>query len=84
MKSTNEARKVLSMLWALVAIGIVTAVGIPGIMGWSLWDLRLQRAQQFADEKRQTRSEEVLGQLVMEVRDEDRRMCSKYFRRPAA
>ncbi|MCP4042192.1 MAG: PAS domain S-box protein [Gammaproteobacteria bacterium] len=68
--SPNETRRALLMLWALVTIGVVIAVGVPGFMGWALWDLRAQRVQQFEDEKRQTLSDGALGQQVMEVRDE--------------
>jgi len=69
MKVQPEARRVLSLLWILVAIAIASSIIVATIMGWTLWDLRQQRADLLKLEQQYTADSEKIRELIFEAHE---------------
>jgi PAS domain S-box-containing protein len=67
MKIQPEARRVLSLIWLLVAIAIASTAVIASVTGWMLWDLRNQRATLLEQEQQLNKNSREIRDLVFEA-----------------
>jgi len=71
VQSPNESRRILWFVWSLVAIGVLTIAGIIGFVGWTLSEVRSDRARLVEQEKElagaQNTIEELVGQIDAEI-----------------
>lgn len=67
MKIQPEARRVLSLIWLLVAIAIFSTAIVAAVTGWMLWDLRHQRATLLEQEQQLNNNSQEIRDLVFEA-----------------
>ncbi len=73
MNPVAESRRVLTLLWSLVLGALVYGAVVTGLLGWSVWDLRTQRAALDARQGSLNELSANLHALLIDARGEQAR-----------
>ncbi len=73
MNLVAESRRVLTLLWSLVLGALVYGAVVSGLLGWSVWDLRTQRAALDARQGSLNELSANLHALLIDARGEQAR-----------